>query len=528
MPTATPSQVYKVQFDILPASAATRKALHPRRDPIANCTTIKKDVSGRERRYLIGTSSGPKRDAHKDTMSEKCIKGFQQQSLDKTILLVHPHTDNLIENQIGILDKSAIDQDGEWKTQFRLFDKYDLEDNPEFSKTIVEKANQFWMMIRGEGAYIKPTRISQFSIQGLLREEDVSKTNNGTVINWIELDAIAAITKGAYPQNDFLTVEKVLTQFIKKGELQDAIIQGQKTRDLYEDNWNVESEFRDQLRKIIESKDSSDQKKDKISNLFDEYKQLTMELFEKYDYEFPDDENQKSADLTSATGEQMANDSTEEPNQEKKDDAPAGGEGNPSGQNADALNQISQSLEAILAAIQGMQGATQEANKEDNNKTSESETDEDANKTANKDAGTMEDSEVSSLNDVSKAISQIKKLPLSEKKKSEMISEIRKASNPNYAVMSEIEEIKKSLNESNTLMKAMAEGFSEIAMGKSITEPVKKSQPQGMNGAQLGNENLAEAVDKALQIENQKNKSVTKSSAIEDFRKELSNRVGIV
>ncbi|WP_254056042.1 hypothetical protein [Leptospira mayottensis] len=57
----------------------------------------------------------------------------------------------------------------------------------------------------------------------------------------------------------------------------------------------------------------------------------------------------------------------------------------------------------------------------------------------------MEDSEVSSLNDVSKAISQIKKLPLSEKKKSEMISEIRKASNPNYAVMSEIEEIKKSL-----------------------------------------------------------------------------------
>ncbi|WP_254056041.1 hypothetical protein [Leptospira mayottensis] len=43
-----------------------------------------------------------------------------------------------------------------------------------------------------------------------------------------------------------------------------------------------------------------------------------MELFEKYDYEFPDDENQKSADLTSATGEQMANDSTEERTKKKK------------------------------------------------------------------------------------------------------------------------------------------------------------------------------------------------------------------
>ncbi|EMO53892.1 hypothetical protein LEP1GSC172_3322 [Leptospira noguchii] len=495
--------------------------MHPRRDPIANCTTIKKDASGRERRYLVGTSSGPKKDAHKDSMSEKCIKGFQQQSIDKTILLVHPHTDNLIENQIGILDKSAIDADGEWKTQFRLFDKYDLKDNPEFSKTIVEKANQFWMMIRGEGAYSKPTRISQFSIQGLMKAEDVSETENGAVIDWIELDAIAAITKGAYPQNDFLTIEKALTQFIQKGELQDAIIQGQKTRDLYEENWNVESEFRDQFRKIIESKDSSDQKKERISNLFDEYKQLTVELFGKYNYEFPDDENQKSAE-TSATGEQMANDSTEETDQEEKD-APAGDEGNPSGQNADTFNQIAQSLQAILATIQNMQGSSQKANKEDDDKASDD--DEDANKKANKDAGTIEDSEVESLNDVSKAIAQIKKLPMTEKKKSEMISEIRKASNPNYAVMSEIEDIKKSLSDSNALLKAMAEGFAEMASGKPIVETVKKSQTQG-KGAQLGSENIAGALNKSFQGEKEKDRVMTKSLAIEDFNKELKNFKG--
>ncbi|MBE0302184.1 hypothetical protein Lepto782_23475 (plasmid) [Leptospira interrogans serovar Canicola] len=526
MPTATTPQVYKIQFDILPASAVTRKALHPRRDPITNCTTIKKDASGRERRYLVGTSSGPKKDAHKDAMSEKCIKGFQQQSLDKTILLVHPHTDNLIENQIGILDKSAIDQDGEWKTQFRLFDKYDLEDNPEFSKTIVEKANQFWMMVRGEGAYSKPTRISQFSIQGLMREEDVLKTSNGIVIDWIELDAVAAVTKGAYPQNDFLTVEKALTQFIKKGELQDAVVQDQQTRDLYDENLRIDYVFRDRFRDIIESKDSTDQKRERISNLFDEYKQLTMDLFEKYNYEFPDDDNQKSADSTSATGEKMANDSTEDSNQEEKEDAPAGGEGNPSGQNADALNQISQSLEAILAAIQGMQGTAQKANKEDDDKPPESDADEDANKKANKDAGTMEDSEVGSLNEVSKAIAQIKKLPLSEKKKSEMISEIRKASNPNYAVMSEVEDIKKSLNETNNLLKAMAEGFSEIAIGKSITETVKKSQTQG-NGAQLGNEKIAETLNETFKGEKQKSEIVTKSSAIGDFNKALRSLKGV-
>ncbi|MDI7218871.1 hypothetical protein QMN07_15325 [Leptospira santarosai] len=526
MPTDT-TQTYKIQFDIFPASASTRKALHPRRDPITNCTTIKKDASGRERRYIIGTSSGPKKDAHTDSMSEKCIKGFQQQSQEKAILLVHPHTENLIENQIGILDKSAIDQDGEWKTQFRLFDKYDLEDNPEFSKAVVEKANQFWMMVRGDGAYGKPTRISQFSIQGLIKNDDVTKTEKGPVINWIELDAVAAVTKGAYPQNDFLTVEKALTQFIQKGELQDAIVQDQKTRDLYDENLSIDYIFRDSFRNIIESKDSTDQKKERISNLFDEYKQLIMNLFEKYDYEFPDqdeDENQKSAEETSATGEQMANDSTEETDQEEKD-APAGGEAESSNQNADALNQILQTLQSLTSAIQGLQGTTAEKTKSDNEESS-SDAEDDANKTANKGAGEMEDSEVESLNDVSKAIAQIKKLPLAEKKKSEMISEIRKASNPNYAVMSEVEDIKKSLSETNNLLKAMAEGFSEIAIGKSITETVKKSQTQG-KGAQLGSEKVAETLNEAFRGETQKSELVTKSSAIEDFNKALKSLKGV-
>lgn len=93
----------KVNFEIQTAFHNTHKPIGKQNNKYS--TVLKKDSNGKERKYLYATTSGSLyRDAHNEKITERCIKGFQEQAQTKTIYLLHPHDENILANHIGKLE----------------------------------------------------------------------------------------------------------------------------------------------------------------------------------------------------------------------------------------------------------------------------------------------------------------------------------------------------------------------------------------------------------------------------------------
>jgi hypothetical protein len=258
-----------------------------------NFTRIDKDDKGNERRYLIGTSSGALfTDAHNERMSERCIKGFQYQSLTKTIYLLHPHTEDLLSNHIGILlsDKSFIDENKEWKTTFRLWDDNDTQIGIPLSN--IERSKDFWNQVTGQGIYKNQTAIRQLSVQGLVDEsKDIKYEGLTRIIDWVDLDGVSAITKGAYPQDNFTVAQKIFKQLdTKKISKQIDIIKSKieksdNMEDFYLNEWKLEDKFNDAKNEILTNVSfTNEEKKDKLISLLDEYKAMSISNLELINY----------------------------------------------------------------------------------------------------------------------------------------------------------------------------------------------------------------------------------------------------
>ncbi|TGK36227.1 hypothetical protein [Leptospira andrefontaineae] len=512
------STKHLISIDLIPASHETFKALHYRRDPIQKSTFVKKDASGRERKYVVGTSSGSlKRDAHTERMTDKCVKGFEQQSKEKSILLVHPHTDNLLENQIGILDdtQSFIDEQGEWKTVFRLFDDFDVEDNPNFDIAYVKKAKQFWAMTRGEEPYKRPTRICQFSIQGLLDEKDVIKTESGNDLDWIEIDAVAAVTRGAYPQEDFSTIEKVFKQFhsakegkpkpVSKGELSEEIQARDRVRNFYDETWETESALSKKEQEVLESEDTPENKQARLTALYDEYRDLRLGMFAKYNFNFPDNENESTAD--SATGDNMGDQATStDPSDEDKNKDNAGGDPAAGGQQPasddqkqalaqqvqQALNQLGEIFNTLLNPGQGSTEQATAAKESEDGKQ-----DDDPEKKKNKDAvSEMADPNVES--EINKTAANLKKLGVPDNEIKRITGEIRKAANPMLGMNSELAVLKKQLADQNNVLVGLCDIFDKIATVGIVNKQAPPPKQGGQSGQPATVGQNAEVVIKAL------------------------------
>lgn len=259
---------------------------------------IEKDEKGTEHRYLEGTSSGSLFiDAHNERMSERCIKGFQQQAEEKTIYLLHPHTNDLLTNHIGILisDKSFVDNMNEWKTVFKIWSNNDL--NNGIPKSNIDRANDFWNMITGNGVYKKPTAIKQFSVQGLVDEtKDIRHEGNIRIIDWVDLDGVSVITKGAYPQDDFTVAQKIFKQLdIKQiGILKNKIQKSENMEDFYISEMKLEDKYNDVKNEILFNDNlNNDEKKEQLIALLDEYREMSIKNLELINYSIEGDEVMK-------------------------------------------------------------------------------------------------------------------------------------------------------------------------------------------------------------------------------------------
>lgn len=270
-------KVVRVTFSVLPGDRNTNKALD-RSAPGASVVYRKKDASGRERSYVMGISSGTLMDAHNENMSKSCVEDFNKQATTATIFLLHPHTDNLIANNIGKLDESYITESGEWATIYRAWDDYDKESGTVPLQNI-ENAKAFIAMQEGAEPYGKTSVLRQLSIQGLVNTDDITenKDNGSRTINKLELDGVAAVTRGAYPQKNISTMRKVfksIEEGISKGELEDEMVEQEFVREF----WDTEGALHCVIREIVDSKDDVAKKKARIVEALDEFKAKVIAL----------------------------------------------------------------------------------------------------------------------------------------------------------------------------------------------------------------------------------------------------------
>ena len=396
-------------------------------------------------------------------MTEACVRDFAKQAEEKSILLLHPHSDDLLSKHIGKLEESYITEGGEWKTVFRVWDGSD--DVPTVNK---EAAGDFWNQIRGEGPYGKPTRISQLSVQGLLNEEDVVNDSGKRAINRLELDAVAAVTRGAYPQDDFQTVEKVFKQFdaarkVEKGEVAEELAEQNFMRDF----WDVEDATRSKLHEIMNSQDDPATKRARIQSALQEQNTMLEGIFEKANYSLP----------AEGEGEKMT---PEE--QPRKDEAPPPVEEKRKGPDlssiAEALNQGAQ---MIAQAAQALVGASSEPDGDEPTGTVRAAaegSDEEADKKKASDTAPISQVEPANVSEEEKSIRQaMKKLGLSDPEINRKIAEIRKSANPIAILTQQLEEQRKALD---GFVKSVEKGFEEIAsvtINRELTNttPVKKA-----------------------------------------------------
>lgn len=264
----------------------------------SNFTRVEKDAFGTETRYLEGTSSGSLFvDAHNERMSERCIKGFQKQAEEKTIYFLHPHTDDLLTNHIGILisDKSYVDDKNEWKTCFKIWSDNDLKNG--IPKSNIDRANDFWNQITGQGVYQKPTALKQLSVQGLVDEsKDIKYAGSVRIIDWVELDGVSAITKGAYPQDDFTVAQKIFKQLdIKQiGILKQKIKKSDNLDEFYISEMKLEDRFNDAKNELLFDETlSNEEKKQRMIALLDEYREMAINNLELINYSIEGDESMK-------------------------------------------------------------------------------------------------------------------------------------------------------------------------------------------------------------------------------------------
>lgn len=248
-----------------------------------NNHAVEKDEGGRKRRYLVGISSGMRKDLHGENMTEACIKSFQEQADSGDILLYEgQHGVNFVDD-IGKLTHSEITPAGDWLTEYRL---YDEDDN--MGAVTLEKADKLWKQVNGIAPYTRPKQ-KGFSIEGEVPEGGIMSID-GTgkrVMNSVHLDGVVVVPRPAYKDSIASSVYKALgvippdvVDKIHKnlGErLHEKVRQAEVSSTFYQKKFIIESELEDAICEIL-SKDKFGTSKEKLQILFQEYSDLMVDL----------------------------------------------------------------------------------------------------------------------------------------------------------------------------------------------------------------------------------------------------------
>lgn len=236
--------------------------------------------NGFKRRYLIGVSSGLNTDAHGERMSEKAIKSFLEQANAGEILL-YPDVHGIKDSEdIGILTKAEILENGDWYTEYRLYDEYD-----EVGPSKLEKIDTIWKQMNGLPPYGKP-RQKGFSIEGSIPEESVlyGETENlkQGILDAVNLDGVVLVSKPAYQDSIATSIYKALGQTTpgRKKSLQESLTQNIEEEEEEENYYRLKWKIHDALESSIERvmRKNNNNKEQELNILFDEYKVILTDL----------------------------------------------------------------------------------------------------------------------------------------------------------------------------------------------------------------------------------------------------------
>lgn len=266
---------------------------HPYQFEQQNHAVEKSDESGRKRRYLQGIASGSKWDAHGERMTESCIKDFTAQAKSGDILL-YPDVHGIqFTKDIGILDDFKVLPDGNWFTEFRLYDEYDPVD-----EASIQTANKLWRQVNGLPPY-SYKKEKGFSIEGYIPDNGILEVTKegGRVIDKVYLDGVIVTPRPAYQDSIASAVYKALGEqppWEDKGTIQGRLknqLAEEEMRDsYYRKRYQIDDALNDLIRECMVSESSLEEKRAKLEGVFEEYKSIMIDLLVKSENLFQENE----------------------------------------------------------------------------------------------------------------------------------------------------------------------------------------------------------------------------------------------
>lgn len=238
---------------------------------------LEKSIGDNKHRYLCGVSSGLKEDAHGERMTEKCIKSFMAQAESGDVLL-YPDIHGIKESEdIGIMTKATVLDNGDWYTEYRLYDETD-----EVGNNKLEKIKNIWKQVNGDPPYTKPKQ-KGFSIEGIIPDESIIKNNRDrNAIDDVLLDGVVLVPRPAYTDSVTTAVYKALNETTneRRKALQESIrgqLMDKEEQDKY---YSKKWELNDSLERVIEliMLKKNTNKREELSIIFEEFKDMMIDL----------------------------------------------------------------------------------------------------------------------------------------------------------------------------------------------------------------------------------------------------------
>jgi hypothetical protein len=266
---------------------------------------LTKSDNGKKRRYLVGISSGSKFDGHEERMTEKCIKSFMDQA-NSGMVLLYPDVHGIKASEdIGKLITCKILQDGDWYTEYQLYEASDG-----IGPVKSEKIDTIWKQITGQPPYDKPLQ-KGFSIEGYIPDESILSADQDSqgnlrkrIIDDVRLDGVCLVPKQAYKPAVASFAYKALGEITPyradkvrkdiKGELQRKLDTEKSSNEYFKKRWDLMDALDSSIEKIMSGKSAN--RENELEIIFDEYAKMMVELIIQSEAMFTKDESKTETD----------------------------------------------------------------------------------------------------------------------------------------------------------------------------------------------------------------------------------------
>ena len=262
---------------------------------------IEKDAgTGVKNRYLVGIASGSKLDGHGERMTENAINDMQEQANSGEILLYADLHGVRSTEDIGKLVKSEILPNGDWKTEWSLYNPSDGQ-----GSNTDETINKLWKQMNGLPPY-KYKRQRGFSIEGFIPDDGIIQMSDEgqRVIDKVVLDGCVVVPRPAYESSMAYSIYKALGEpvgfdknMIRK-DLQASLSKRISEEDTQNSYWKQKYRLSDALDNEIESimKQTGTDQRSMLESLFDEFKGMYIDLVLKSASVFTDSESESNTE----------------------------------------------------------------------------------------------------------------------------------------------------------------------------------------------------------------------------------------